>query len=109
MSDLEHTWAPGDEGPLPDLPESCYPPGAQPLAITERKVLVGRIYGAISTSWTERPDQTFDDVVADVQGRRTGQAPNVAPDEIIEVIVARRARVLSEVTVVEDEPPGGPE
>lgn len=68
-----------------------------------RKVLVGRVYAHMSNTWTEWADKTFDEVCTEMAGRRGEQKPNTIPDEVIEVIIVRRARISSDVTVQEVE------
>lgn len=66
----------------------------------ERLVLVGTRYTSIRNSWAEW-DKTFDEVVGEMSARWEERAPRQSADEIIEVIVVRRARISSEVSVEE--------
>ena len=78
----------------------------EPFAPTERKVLVGRIYTSINTTWNEHPDTTFDAAVQRIAEKAKDSKASGHPDEVIEVIVVRRARVRAEVSVevVDSEP-----
>lgn len=69
--------------------------------ITDRKVLVGRIYKSMNTSWSEWPDKTFEEVCEAIGERREDGKVNAAPDEIIEVVVVRRAVIKGEIRVEE--------
>lgn len=79
-----------------------------PTAECERKVLVGRTYGILNTTWTEQKDD-FDATIERVTGRRGDSKPATATDEIIEVIVIRRTRIVTEVRVESDIPLGAGE
>lgn len=67
----------------------------------ERMVLVGRRYHMLQTSWNEWEKKSFDEVCSEMSGRRLAEKANSAPDEIIEVIVVRRARIAADITVTE--------
>lgn len=70
------------------------------VATLERKVLVGRHYGSLSQTWTEwKNDKTFRDVIGEIGDRRSNDKLSAVPDQIIEVIVVRRASVRGELTV----------
>ena len=66
----------------------------------EIKVLTGRVYANLSSTWREQA-ATFDDTCQQITTRRADQKVSDAPDEIIEVAVLRRARVTGEVRVEE--------
>lgn len=68
----------------------------------DRKVLVGRIYKQTNTTWNEWSDKPFEDVCAEVGKRREDGKVNDYPDEIVEALIVRRARVVGEVRVVVD-------
>ena len=74
-------------------------PAAMPdTPITERMVLVGRIYSHMATTWREW-DRPFEEVIEEIKTRALDGKVNASPDEIVEVIIVRRARVRGEITV----------
>lgn len=75
-------------------------PSTAPTAPDLRKVLVGRSYSSMKTNWAEW-DSSFEDVCGTISKRREDGKVNDAPDEIIEVIVVRRAVVRGEIHVEE--------
>lgn len=78
----------------PDSPA----PATPPRETGERMVLVGRRYSGLSNSWNEW-DKPFDEVVDAVTERAADRKASGHPDEIVEVVVVRRARVMAEITV----------
>lgn len=66
----------------------------------ERIVLVGRRYKHTGTTWSEW-DRPFGEVVDAIAERAKDRTASGHPDEVIEVIVVRRAVVRAEVTVTE--------
>jgi len=65
----------------------------------ERKILVGRLYSRIDPSWTEWKAASFDEAIGKMQSRRSDDAPKIPPDEILEVIVVRRAVIRSTIQI----------
>lgn len=72
--------------------------------VQERKVLVGTVYGSISTTWHEH-DGTIEEVVEKQRERWQEREPRHTGTEVIEVIVTRRFVVRAEVEVVEADAP----
>lgn len=73
--------------------------GYTPAVPSQTKVLVGRVYSTMRSTWGEWPDKTFEEVCATVGKRREDGKVNDAPDEIIEVVIVRRAVVKGEIRV----------
>lgn len=65
------------------------------------RIFVVRRYGAISDSWNEHTDKTFDEVVAVMVDRIKDDKVGSRGFEVVEMAEVRRVKVEAQITTVD--------